>query len=52
MTVLYYQLPHLAGARIGTSLDLGLEHAVRMLTRVIEGAGVDPSGVWYCEVIR
>ena len=50
--VLFYQVPGLAGARIGRSLDLGLDHAVRMLSRVIEGARVDPSGWWYCEVIR
>ena len=49
MTYLYYEVPKMGGSRIGTSLELGLEHAVRMLTWVIEESGLDPSGFWYCE---
>lgn len=49
---LYYEVPNLAGARIGVGLGLGLDHAVRMLTRVIDAAPLDPTGTWYCEVAR
>ena len=52
MTILYYEVPRLAGARIGRSLEFGLEYAVRMLSETIAASGIDSSGVWYCEVIR